>query len=123
MWSRSLAFHPWLQSGNDPFSIASDQTLRPRERVRVGTEEGGQIFAANAMHQASATMKATARGGMVCVHEPSGQLMGFLAADTEMGSVAVYGPHGAMAAQLGSGPDGGGIVFHDLDGEAREKLP
>ena len=89
----------------------------------LGTAEGGQVFAVNAMHQASATMKATARGGTVSVSEPSGQLMGFLNASTEMGQLRVYGPHGASAVSVGGTEDGGGILFYDVDGEPRARLP
>lgn len=99
-----------------------DKEAKPQAFL-LGTATGGEIFAVNAMHQASVTVKATEHGGTVCVHEPSGQLMGFLGASTDMGQLSVYGPHGALAVSIGGSEAGGGIIFFDVDGESKSRLP
>ncbi len=99
-----------------------DKDVKPQAFL-TGTAEGGEVHVVNAVHRGAAAMKASERGGIVSVSEPSGQLMGFLAADTEAGQVSVYGPHGSQAVGISGTEDGGGIVFYDVDGEAKTHLP
>jgi uncharacterized protein GlcG (DUF336 family) len=86
-------------------------------------EHGGEIFSVTHSQHAAVTIKSSERGGLVSVFEPGGQLMGFLSASTDMGSVSVYGPHGARAVSMGGGEEGGGLVFYDVEGKPKGRLP